>query len=89
MLNQNCANRNDAAQGMKLAEQERMTLAGTQRRDAFMRVYCTCRTGGCRHWTPCAVRDDWRTFYYPGAGEESQEHQFSVPGFYFLLRYQV
>ena len=64
MLNQKRPYRNDAAQGMKLAEQERMALAGSQRRDAFVRAYWSCRTGGCRHWTPCAVRDDWRTFYF-------------------------
>ena len=80
VLNQKGAYGNNAAQRMELAEQERMALAGAQGRNAFVGVDRSCWTGGCRHWTPCAVRDDWRTFYYLGASEESQEHQlfFSV-----------
>ncbi len=36
MLDQERADRNDAAERMKLAKQERMSLTGAQRRDAFM-----------------------------------------------------
>src|SRR5579859_4401755 len=50
-----------------------MSLAGPQRRDALAGAYGNCRTGGCRHWASCDGRDDWRTFYYRGVREESQE----------------
>jgi len=58
MLDQERAHRNNAAERMELAEQKRMALPGAQGRDASVGADGSCRTGGCRHSTPCDVRDD-------------------------------
>jgi len=44
-------------------------MACTQRRHASGGADGSCRTGGCRHETPCENKDDQRTFYYLGEGE--------------------
>src|SRR6266478_8345619 len=64
MLDQERAYRDDAAEGMQLAQQERTSMTGSQRSNAFRGADGSSRTGGCRHETPCEIRDDKRTFYY-------------------------